>query len=335
METKVILDCLGGDNGVMATLPAAMSALDSDKALKLVLVGDEQKIRDYKNMGEFINSGRVEVIHTTVNIEMNEHPAQAIRTKPDSSIVKGVEALKSREDCSAMVSAGSTGALLTGGFMKLGRIAGVSRPALCASLPTIDRKGVMVLDLGANMDCKPINLLHFAVMADIYAREKGLEKPRVGLLSVGAEDEKGNELTLETFKLLKESGLNFVGNIEARDVVMGKCDIVVADGFVGNVLLKTLEGTAKLFSKELKSALKGSVVGKILVAPRLLKMKKRLGEDAKGGAIFLGVKKPLLKAHGNSGPSAIATAILQASKMGAMSLSEKIGSAIAKCQVTE
>jgi glycerol-3-phosphate acyltransferase PlsX len=326
MEKKIILDCLGGDNGLASTVPAAKKALELNKDINLVLVGDKEILA-----AEFKDNKRVEIIDTKVNIGMNEHPAQAIRTKPDSSIVLGMEALRTRGDCHSIVSAGSTGAVLTGAFMKLGRIAGVSRPALCSKIITADKKGVLVLDLGANMDCKPENLLHFAIMADIYMKENGVQNPRIALLNVGTEDEKGDELRHEAFKLLKESKLNFVGNTEARDFASGKYDIIVADGFSGNIFLKTLEGTAKLFSRELKKAVSGFSVclGKLILAGRLLKMKKSLSEDAVGGAILLGTKKPVIKAHGNSNPTALCNAILLASKAGDMDLGAKIEKAIA------
>jgi len=320
---KVILDALGGDNGAQSTVPAALMALKQDPNLHLVMIGDENTIPKHE---------RIEVIHTTTNIEMNEHPTVAIRSKPDSSIVLGMKALREREDCAAFVSAGSTGAVLTGAFMKLGRIAGVSRPALAPSLPTANKAGVMVLDCGANMDCKPVNLVHFAVMADIYMRAKGVQNPRIGLLSVGTEDEKGNELTLATFKLLKSlPQLNFLGNMEARDFYTSKYDIIVTDGFAGNVLLKTLEGTGKLFSQELKKAIGGfgALLGKLILAKRLIKMKKGLSEDTAGGAIFLGVKKPVIKAHGNSNPTALCNAILLGARAGQMDLEKDIEKALA------
>ena len=312
---KVILDVLGGDNGAESTIKGALLALEKNKDLHLVLVGDKP-----------LDNPRVENIHTAVNIGMNEHPTSAIRTKPDSSIVLGFDALRTRDDCTAFVSAGSTGAVLTGAFMKLGRIPGVSRPALCPILPTVDGKGVMVIDCGANMDCKAVNLVHFAVMADIYMKHCGVQSPRIALLNVGTEDEKGNELTHETFEILKKLPLNFLGNMEARDAFSGKYDIIVTDGFAGNVLLKTLEGTGKLFSHELKKAISGPAVllGKLIIGRRLINMKKRLSEDATGGAIFLGVKKPVIKAHGNSGPVAICNAILYAATAGEMNLGAEI-----------
>ena len=333
---KVILDVLGGDNGAKSTLAGAIMAMKREPSLNLVLVGDEKVINEAFTKHPELKD-RIEITHTTVNIEMGEVPTTAIRTKTNSSMVIGMDALRTRDDCMAFVSAGSTGAVLTGSFMKVGRMTGVSRPALSTMLPTLDRRGVLVLDLGANMDCKPVNLVHFALMADVYLKEQGIEKPRIGLLSVGTEDEKGNELTHAAFEILKKMPINFVGNIEARDAFGGNYDAVITDGFAGNVLLKTLEGCGKLFSSELKRAIGGvgGLLGKLLLARRLIKMKKRLSEDAVGGALLLGTKKPVIKAHGNSNPTAICNAILFALNVGNMNLGDKISKVIADNPVEE
>jgi len=338
---KVIVDILGGDKAPDVTIDGAIQALTRNKSVELVLVGDKDIIEPRIKAAGF--EGRVEILHTTEAITCHDSPTAAIRQKPNSSIVLGQSALKDRPDCGAFVSAGSTGAVLTAAFMKIGRIEGVSRPALCPILPTKDGRGTMVLDVGANMDCKPINLVHFALMADVYMRAQGRENPRIGLLSVGTEDEKGNELTLGAFKLLKQLSstendrgpgghplVNFLGNAEARDVFSGKYDIIVCDGFAGNVLLKTMEGAGSLFSHELKKAVSGAgaLLGKLMLARRLLKMKRSLSEDATGGAIFIGVKKPVIKAHGNSNATAVANAILLGARAGDMDLGEQIKTAI-------
>jgi len=217
------------------------------------------------------------------------------------------------------------------------------RPALCTKMPTLSksrkgtknplhmRQGVHVLDLGANMDSKPENLVQFAVMSDVYLRAIGYESPRIGLLSVGTEDEKGNELTKTALASLKTiDRLNFKGNMEARDTFSGNFDIVVCDGFVGNVLLKTLEGGGKLFSNELKRVISHplAILGKLILAPHLLKMKKNLSEDAIGGAFMLGLKKPVLKAHGNASQHAFSSAILLAAQIGETNLGDKITEAL-------
>jgi len=303
-------------------------ALKRDKSLELVLVGDKEVIQPKISGFE----SRIEILHTQENISCDEAPVAAIKAKPTSSIVMGQMALSERDDCGAFVSAGSTGAVLSCAFMKVGRIEGVSRPALCPLLPTKTGKTVLIIDVGANMDCKPINLVHFALMGDAYMRVLGRERPRIALVNVGVEKAKGNDLTHQTFELLEKSGLNFVGNMEARDTFSGNYDVIVCDGFVGNVLLKTFEGSGAFFSIKLKEALRGFVgtLGKLLLAKRLIRMKKDLSEDATGGAIFIGVQKPVIKAHGNSNAKAFSNAILLGARSGNLDLSEQIKSAIAK-----
>jgi glycerol-3-phosphate acyltransferase PlsX len=330
---KIIIDMLGGDNGYDSTLSGSMMALKKNAELNLLMLGDTETINNYfAREPELLK--RVEIVQTTTNIQMCEQPTVAIRTKADSSIVLGMTALKNREDCGAFVSAGSTGAILTGAILKLGRVAGVSRPALSPFLPTIDGRGVLLLDAGSNMDCKPVNLVHFAVMADVFLQSRGITNPRIALLSVGTEDEKGNELVKATLRVLRElqskRGLNFVGNMEAREALGGEYDAIVTDGFAGNVLLKCVEGTAKMFSKRLKTAISGPSVllGKIILGGRLKKMRREFGDDALGGALFLGVKKPVIKAHGNAKPTTMCNAILYGATTGNMDLEEKISQKI-------
>ena len=349
---KIIIDALGGDKGLGAIIEGVKLAMSRHPELEIVLVGDEVAIKSA--LPQKLLS-RVEIIHTTTNIAMDEHPTEAIRSKTQSSLVLGLTALKTREDCGAFVSAGSTGAVLTGAFMKVGRIPGVSRPALCPILPTFDKKGVMVVDVGANMDCKPLNLAHFAIMTDVYIRElrksnlkisqlvkavtvdDATWRPRLALLNVGTEDTKGNELTHGAFELMTklkaEHGINFVGNMEARETFSGKYDAIICDGFHGNVLLKTLEGAGQLFGNGLKEAMRGFVgtIGKLILARRLLKMKRTLHEDATGGAIFLGVNKPVIKAHGNASPTALYNTIRLGMITAEMNLGEKIKQSIDEC----
>lgn len=330
MEKKVILDCLGGDGGQDIAVAGARLALKRDKGLRLVLIGDTETIAP--KMADFAT--RIEIIHSTTNIGMGEQPTVAVRQKPDASIVLGMEALRKRDDCTAILSAGSTGAVLTSSIMKVGRIEGVSRPALTPTMPTRRGTPVIVCDVGANMDCKAVNLVHFAQMATIYLQQKGIAKPRIGLLNVGTEDGKGNELTHEAFKLLKDlhekGAINFAGNMEAWATFSGDYDAVITDGFAGNVLLKTLEGTCDFISAELKHAISGVtvLVGKLILAGRLLKMKKRLAEATKVAAIFLGMKKPVLKVHGGADAQTICNGIIQAAACGNMALDEKISAAL-------
>lgn len=332
---KIVLDCLGGDNGLPAMLAGAITALKKNPELNLILVGDAEVIKP--QVAEFGN--RVEIIDTKVNIAMDEHPTQAIRTKTDSSLVLGLEQLKKREDCGAFVSAGSTGAVLTGGFMKVGRIAGVSRPALCPTLPTMkDGQDFMLLDCGANMDCTAVQLVQFAVMAHEYKKAMGVTDPRIALLNVGAENTKGNEVVKQAYGLLtklREAGMiNFVGNIEGDQVFQGNADVVVADGFWGNVLLKSIEGTVKFVFKAVKNVMLGSLSGKIgalFIGGKLKKFKAEKMDKA-NATIFLGLKKAVVKMHGNADAEKVASALQYATTVVDFDLNASIEDALAKVE---
>ena len=332
---KIVLDCLGGDNGLPAMLGGAVMALKQYPELQLILVGDANQIKP--QVAEF--GDRVEIIDTKVNIAMDEHPTQAIRTKTDSSLVLGLEQLKTRTDCGAFVSAGSTGAVLTGGFMKVGRIAGVSRPALCPTLPTmIDGQEFMLLDCGANMDCNAAQLVQFAVMANEYKKAMGVKNPRIALLNVGEEDTKGNEVVKQAYTLLtklRDAGyINFVGNVEADQVFKGNADIVVADGFWGNVLLKSIEGTVKFVFKSVKEIMLSSLGGKIgaLFIGGKLKKFKAEKTDKTNATIFLGLKKAVVKMHGNADAVKVASALSYAMTVVDLDLNQAIEGALAQVE---
>jgi len=219
----------------------------------------------------------------------------------------------------ACLSAGNTGALMAGGLFKVGRIEGIARPALATTLPTLDGKGFLMLDLGANADARPEHLLQYAIMGDIYAKKvRGLQKPRIGLLNIGTEDKKGNELTKAAFELLKEADLNFIGNVEARDLLEGVADVVVTDGFTGNMVLKSIEGTAGALFSMLKEAFMSSTKTKIsaaLMKNNLRDLKNKMDYTEYGGAALFGLQAPVIKAHGSSNAKAIYSAIRQASTM--------------------
>ncbi len=332
---KIVLDCLGGDNGLPAMVGGALVALKQNPELQLVMVGDASVIKpQVEQFGD-----RVEIIDTKVNIAMDEHPTTAIRTKTDSSLVLGLEQLKTRDDCGAFVSAGSTGAVLTGGFMKIGRIPGVSRPALCPVMPTlIEGQEFMLLDAGANMDCTAVQLVQFAVMADAYKKAMGMEQPRVALLNVGTEETKGNEVVKTAhamlIKLHNAGIINFVGNVEPDQVFKGSVDVVVADGFWGNVLLKTSEGMAKFVFKSLKSIIKSSFSAKIgaLFLGRKLKKFKAEKMDKTNATIFLGLKKSVVKMHGNADARKVTSALQYAMTVVDLDLHQRIEQAIAKVE---
>ncbi len=312
---KILIDAFGGDNSPEEIIAGTVEALNTNREFIAVLVGD-QKIIEEKLSGYKYDKSRVEIMHAPDVISCEEEPTVAIRTKPDSSIAVAFKALKTDDSMSAFVSAGSTGAVLVGATLKLGRIQGVNRPALCPILPTlIDGKNVMLMDSGANADCKPINICQFAVMGSAYAKATGVENPKVALLSNGTEDEKGNALNHEVFPLLKEmDSINFVGNVEARDILSGEYDVIITDGFTGNVALKSMEGTVNVVLKSLKASIKSSVSGMIgaLFMKKVFKnLKAKLDYNKKGGALFLGVTKPVVKAHGSSKREAFKNAVLQ------------------------
>lgn len=330
---KIIVDALGGDYAPKEAVLGALDALELKKSLHVVLVGDQGLIRN-ELAGKTYDVARLEIVHAPEVISNDEVPTTAVKTKKESSIVKGLELLASDPDALGFVSAGSTGAVLVAAYMKLGRIKGVSRPALAPALPTLKGKPVILCDCGANVDCKPINLLHFAVMASAFScAVTDTVKPIVGLLSNGAEDKKGNELNREAFELLKNSPyIEFKGNCEARDMLSGDFDVVVADGFNGNIALKSAEGTAgAIFSILMDGIKRGGLkakLGALLLKPVLKDVKTKMDYNSQGGACFLGVNKVVVKAHGASKRKSICASILQARKLAKSGVVEKIRASV-------
>lgn len=329
---KIIVDAMGGDNAPEQIVLGAIDALCEDKQLEVTLVGDTDAICKVL-AGKKYDDNRLEIIDAKDVITNDDSPTMAIKTKKESSLVKAFEALN-RDDVDGFVSAGSTGAVLVGAFMKVGRIKGVSRPALAPVLPTLKGNGVVLCDCGANVDCKPVNLQHFAIMASAYAEGMlGVKNARVGLLNNGAEAHKGNELTQEAYKLLSETrGINFVGNCEARDILSGDYDVVVCDGFNGNIALKSAEGTANTMLKLIKDGVYSgglkSKLGALLLKSVFKNVKKKMDYNAHGGACFLGVNKIVVKSHGASKSKSITASILQAKSLAEAKVCDKIKSGI-------
>lgn len=306
----ILLDAMGGDNAPDATIKGAVKAINQIEA-EVVLIGNEeiinQKVKELygKNTISEI-SPRLKVHHTTEIIEMEDTPTQAIKHKKDSSMVVGFNMLKEGNG-DVFISAGNSGALLTGATLLVGRIKGVDRPALAGILPAYKSR-LVLMDCGANTNCKPINLLQFAQMSSIYLQTTlGVKSPRVGLLNIGTEETKGNELTKESYQLLKEKskelGVNFIGNVEGREAFLGGVDIIVTDGFTGNIFLKAVEGLGKFVKRTLSESLKKNLLSKIAAVPSLPainRFAKTVDYKEYGGALFLGVKKPVVKAHGSS-----------------------------------
>lgn len=314
---KIILDAFGGDYAPAEVIAGGLDALAKRRDLSLIFAGKEAEIEAVLK-GRSYDAGRVEILNAPEVISCEEEPTAAIKRKPDSSLCVGFRRLKEDEAVKGFVSAGSTGAFLVGATLKLGQIKGISRPALCPVLPTEkDGKQVLLLDAGANADCKPINLLQFALMGAAYAEAQGVVAPKVALLSNGTEDTKGNALNREVFPLLKDAGINFVGNMEARDILSGETDVVVTDGFAGNVALKSLEGgiasLMAVMKQEIMSTLKGKIGG-LLLKDAFRAIKNKMDYNKQGGAVFLGVEKVVVKAHGSSKAVAVSNAVLQAAE---------------------
>lgn len=308
----IILDAMGGDNAPDATIKGAVKAIkEVGESTEILLTGNKEIINSRvkelfgKNTIEEI-SPKIKIHNTTETIEMEDKPTEAIKHKKDSSMVVGFNLLKEGKG-DVFISAGNSGALLTGATLLVGRIKGIDRPALAGILPSYHSR-LLLIDSGANTNCKPINLLQFAQMSTIYIKNTfGTEKPAIGLLNIGTEETKGNELTRESYNLLREKseelGINFVGNVEGRDAFSGKIDAIVTDGFTGNIFLKAIEGVGKLVKKSLTESLKHnilSVIGAIPCMPAINRFKKTMDYKEYGGALFLGVKKPVVKAHGSS-----------------------------------
>ncbi|MDD3831275.1 MAG: phosphate acyltransferase PlsX [Clostridia bacterium] len=309
---KVVVDGYGGDNAPQEIVQGCLLALDKHTDLGIVITGKQHEL---SRLIHEKYADRIEIVDAQQVITNNDVPTTAIATKKDSSLVKALERVRQDDQCVGVLSAGSTGAVLAGGIFKVGRIKGVSRPALAPLLPTITDSSVILCDCGANVDCQPQMLVQFASMASAYARAVlNVANPRVGLLSNGTEDKKGNDLNRQAFTLLKEeSNINFVGNIEAREILSGDYDVVVCDGFNGNIALKSIEGTALMVLKTIKKEItKGfNKVGALLLKKAFSRVRAKLDYNKVGGALFIGLDKILIKAHGSSKCTTIEGAIEQ------------------------
>lgn len=303
----IAVDVLGGDNAPEVVLEGVLQALDDDPQLAIILTGPAVIVEPFA----LAHVGRVEAVATTEFIAMDEHPAEAVRKKKDSSIVVGCRLVK-EERAAGFFSAGSTGACMAAATLYIGRLKGIARPAIASIIPS--PSGPLILaDVGANADAKPEYLLQFAQMAVIYAQKiLGIEQPRIGLLNIGEEDTKGSALAQDAFALMKKKLEGFWGNAEGKDILTGRFDIIVTDGFTGNVTLKAIEGTAGVVFEQLKVMFSSSALYKIaaaIVMPGLRKLKNSLSADEVGGAPLLGLKGSCIIGHGSSNARAISRGI--------------------------
>ncbi len=321
---RIAVDGYGGDYSPTEVVKGVLAALEADKEIEILLTGKAEELS--RLAGE---QDRLIIRDAREVISCDETPTVAVRTKKDSSLVVALDAVKDGE-ADGLVSAGSTGAVLIGATLKIGRVKGVERPALAPALPTVTGGNVILCDCGANVDCKPTYLVGFARMASAYQKGVfGVADPRVGLLNNGAEESKGNAFSVECHQLLKEAkGIRFIGNVEARDILSGEVDVVVADGFDGNIALKSAEGTANAVLSLLKQGIYGgglrAKLGALLLKPVFKGLKHTLDYNEHGGAAFLGLKKPVVKAHGSSKAKSILGAILQVRDMILGEVSERL-----------
>ncbi|WP_047984915.1 phosphate acyltransferase PlsX [Ornithinibacillus californiensis] len=330
---RIAIDAMGGDHAPKEIVLGAMDAVKEFQELHITLVGDQEQIKQH-----LTNSERITIIHADEVITSEDEPVRAVRRKKNSSMVMMADEVKEgRAD--ACISAGNTGALMSAGLFVVGRIPGIDRPALSPTLPTVDGKGFLMLDVGANVDAKPNHLLQYAIMGSVYAEKvRSINNPRIGLLNVGTEDGKGNELTKNAFDLMKKAPINFVGNVEARDLLQGVADVVVTDGFSGNIALKTVEGTASALFSMIKDTFMSSLKTKLaagMIKSDLKGLKDKLDYSEYGGAALFGLAAPVIKAHGSSNRRAIYSAIKQTCHMVEHRVTETIKETVESMQTGE
>jgi len=333
---RIAVDVMGGDHGCGVVIEGAKRALQADdKITAIYLVGNKAEIHAALPEGGF-RDHRVRVIHAGEVINMDEEAATAVRRKRDASIVRAMELVRDQK-ADGVVSAGNTGAIFASASFKLKRIEGVRRGGIAAVIPTA-KQDFVLMDSGANIECKPIDLAHFAIMGNIYSKEiLGYANPRVGILSVGTEANKGNELTLGAFELLKKLPINFIGNVEGHDLFENHVDVVVCDGFVGNIVLKTCESLATAMFSLLKQELKVSArrqLGALLAMNAFRAIKKRMDPEVHGGAPLLGFNGAVMKAHGSARERAIANAIQVAARNVQNQVNTSIAREIARAKET-
>lgn len=310
---KIIIDGMGGDNApgsVVEGATLASKVIDHE----IVIIGQEELINEELKKYKYDNK-KISVVNATEVIETSDAPVKSVRTKKDSSIVRGLNMVKAGEG-DVFISGGSTGALLAGGLFILGRIQGIDRPAIATMYPVMGQEPSLLLDAGANADCKPNNLLEFGIMGSIYMDKViGRNNPKVGLVNNGSEEGKGNVLTKAVYELLSKTKLNFIGNVEAREIPLGGCDVIVADGFTGNAILKLSEGFGLMVLREMKRRFTAGTkekMGAMLLKNQLKGMKAEFDYSEYGGAPVLGLRGPLVKMHGSSDAKAVKNTIIKA-----------------------
>lgn len=333
---RILVDAMGGDNGPEAIVNGCIDAIKAKEGFDITLIGDDSQIYKVLSKRKF-TSPRIEVIHAQEVITNDDLPAMAIRRKKKSSMVVGFNLLKEKKG-DVFISAGSTGALLSGSLFILGRLKGVDRPALGVTIPTKNGKSLLI-DAGLNTTCKPINYYQFGIFGSIYMKEMyNIKNPKVGLINMGTEAKKGTEVIKSAYELLSKSNLNFVGNIEGKDVPVGNVDVAVCDGFIGNVLLKFFEGAGSFFFSFIKGMFRKSVFSKfslLLVMKDMMDFKKKVDPEEDGGAPILGVNGFVIKTHGNSIDRTIKNVVIKAYTLSKSQIFEKIKSSLENLEAKE
>ncbi|MCC0644607.1 MULTISPECIES: phosphate acyltransferase PlsX [unclassified Clostridioides] len=328
---KIVIDGMGGDNAPKSNVEGAVNAI-KEYQVDLIITGYKDLLEKEFSNYEF-DRNKLEIVHTTEIIENEDKPVKAIRSKKDSSMVVALNLVKEGK-ADAIISAGNTGALLAGGLFVVGRIKGIDRPCLCSAIPNVKRGMTLIADCGANADCKSKNLVEFAAMSNIYSRKVlGLENPKVALANVGLEEGKGNDLVKKSYEEIKKLDLNFIGNVEAREVINAYTDIIICDGFTGNILLKSAEGVALSVMSLIKETFMASTkskIGALLIKDDLKKLKSFIDYSEYGGAPLLGLNGGVIKAHGSSDAKAIKNAINQGIKFTKGKVVEDINQFISK-----
>ena len=335
---KIAVDAMGGDYAPFEQVKGSVEAVQKDKELFLYLCGDKAMLETELAKYSY-DTSRIEIVPTTEVITNDEVPTKAVKTKKDSSTVVAFRMLKEGK-VEGLVSSGSTGAVLSAGVLILGRIKGISRPALCPAMPNANGEITLLCDCGANLECKPINFVHFSLMATAYAQAVyGVKNPTVGLLNNGTEDHKGDLVHQEANQLLKTTpGISYVGNIEGREIMLGDVNIAGSDGYTGNIALKSIEGTGKAFSKILKTEFKRNIfskLGYLFASGVMKKVKNRLDYEKVGGAMFLGLPGAVVKGHGNSKALGFSVCISQAAEAVRGGMVEKIKEMLATLNAVE
>ncbi len=329
---KIAIDAMGGDHGPVVTLAGLSHSISTHPELEATVFGSEDKVLPFLKKYALLKSSRVNFVHTTETVRMDDKPAVALRSKKDSSMRRAIDAVKNG-NCSACVSAGNTGALMGIARFVLKTMPGISKPAICGTMPGI-KKSTKLLDLGANVDCSSEDLLGFAIMGSILARyTSGIERPTVALLNIGMEEIKGNEQIRKTSEILEESNINYIGYVEGDDIFKGTVDVIVCDGFIGNIALKSSEGVAKMLSNIAREEYQKNLITKmsgLLSLPVLNNLKKRLDPRRHNGASLLGLKGTVVKSHGSADELSFANAIEVARYESTRKIPDQIGNLMRK-----